>query len=138
MLYRNLILAGIMGASMIGAGVAQAATLREEGPRPFDPVLSMAERMAPRNEFFLDSNEDVELIRFTTPRDNDLCVPRTTYDKSLQGRRQKNALKVTWDNNTAVVKPGHCLSFDAKSVKVRPADPLGNDEELVGTIRTHK
>ncbi len=53
-----------------------AETLRTEGPPPDDPVMQWADALLPRNEFVLNSDQDVELIRYKTPRDIEICIGR--------------------------------------------------------------
>jgi len=126
---------GIIGMNL----PAQAQTLRREGPPATDPIIAWAQQMAPRDEFFINSNEDVELIRFKTDRDNTVCVPRNTRLKRLDGEPQNYALKVMWGKkNKAIIKPGKCLSFDAKTIKVRVDGRMPQDVTLVGSIRTSK
>lgn len=125
-----------LGAVMFLAagGPAAAETMRTEGLPPFDPLLAWAEQLLPRNQFELNSDQNMELIRFTTPRDVEVCVKRSDPD-DVDGRVKAVPVTVTWDNQVGTVTPGNCLSFDAKSVKVRPAGELSQDESLLGTFR---
>jgi|GEM_PF-1415613 len=143
MLSRNFIKSTIIASATIGVVAmvlpVQAQTLSQEGPPAYDPIIAWEQQMAPRDEFFINSKEDVELIRFKTERDNTICVPRNTRQNRLENKPQNYALKVMWDKkNVAVVKPGKCLSFDAKAVRVRVDGNMPDDVTLMGSIRTSK
>jgi len=125
-------------AVLLATGAAEAKPrLENEGLPPMDPIMALAQASAPSNEFFLNSQDDVELIRFTKPHDNTICVPRVRSDW-VDGRTQSIGVIVSFDNVKATINPGNCLSFDAKSVRVKPAGQVPQDEDLVGTIRTTK
>ena len=122
-------------AMLVGAaGPVAAETMRTEGPMPDDPVLQWADMMMPRNQFVLNSDQDVELVRYKTPRDIEICAARPDPD-SVDGTSKTVPLQVSWDNDVGLIFPGNCLSFDAKQVKIRPASPLPADTELVGTVK---
>lgn len=118
------------------ASSANAQVLRSRGVGPEDPVLQYAEQLAPKNQFFINNNEDVEIIRFKTPHDLELCAGVSRADQ----RRYPNGfpIMVSWDNQTAVIAPGNCLAFDAMKVRVRAASHLPQDIELTGTFRVIK
>ncbi len=143
MLSRKLIKTTVIASVAIGIiGMSlpvQAQTLRREGPPASDPIIAWGQQMAPRDEFFINSDENVELIRFKTERDNTICVPRNTRLNHLEGKPQNYALKVMWGkNNKAIIKPGKCLSFDAKTIKIRVDGKMPQDVTLMGSIRTSK
>lgn len=123
-----------MFAGLIAPAVAETA--RTEGPPPVDPIMEWADQLLPRNEFVLNSDQDVELVRFKTPRDIDICIARPDPN-TVFGTRKAVPVQVKWDNDIGVIWPGNCLSLDAKSVKIRPASPLPNDAELNGAFRVH-
>lgn len=122
--------------AMLAGAVAPALarTTETEGPPPMDPFMQWAQQWIPSNQFVLNSQQDVELIRYKTPRDVDICVSRADPN-TVFGTKKAVPVQVMWDNNAGMVWPGNCLSFDAKSVKIRPADPLPNNAELTGTFR---
>ncbi|MEZ5921759.1 MAG: hypothetical protein R3C60_10460 [Parvularculaceae bacterium] len=135
---RTMLFATAAAVVLLAAGAAAAKpSLENEGLPPMDPTLALAQATAPRNEFFLNSQTDVELIRFTRAHDNTICVPRARSDWA-DGRTQSVGVIATFDNVKATINPGNCMSFDAKSVRVKPAGPIPQDEDLVGTIRTTK
>ena len=124
--------AAAMFAGAVGPAAAQ--TMRTEGPPPNDPVVLWADQMMPRHEFALNSDQEIELIRYKTPRDIDICIARPDPD-SVVSTRKAVPVTVKWDGNVGEIWPGNCLSFDAKSVKIRPAAPLPGDGQLIGTFR---
>jgi hypothetical protein len=127
------------GAAMLLATAAPvaAATLHTEGPPPMDPMAMWVNEMMPRDDFLLYSNRETELVRYKTPRDTEVCVARVKPN-GLEDPRKATPVRVTWDNDVSTVYPGNCMSFDAKSVKIRPASPLNQDEVISGTFRvTH-
>ncbi len=126
-----LSLAAIMAATVAAPAFAQK--MRTEGPQDLDPVMAWADRAPARNQFVLDSDQDVELIRFSTPRDIEICIPRSR--QASVDSSKAVSVKVSWDNNTGVIAPGNCMSFDARSVKVRASGPIGDDAQLVGSFR---
>ena len=123
------VLAALFSAS---AAPLMAQTMRTKGPPPDDPVLQLAQWSMPRNQFVLNSQEDVEIVRYTTPHDVEVCINRPDANN---GVRKAVPVQVKWDNNTSVVQPGNCLSFDAKLVKVKMSAPLPESEDLFGTFR---
>lgn len=136
---RNGALASAIAVAVVAglSASAQAEKMRTEGPPPSSALMQLGQFDAPRDEFFLNSDENVELIRFTSKRDNKICVPRVNHDR-IDAAKKEIPLKVMWDGNNAIIQPGQCLSFDAKSVKVKPATALPEGVELLGTIHTNK
>lgn len=125
-----------LASAFTTTAVMAAPKMEHEGLPPMDPVLAYAQQLAPRDSFFLNSDRDIELVRFSSMRDHTICVPRSA--RGVDAPRQNIGVKVSWDGNEATVEPGHCFSFDAKKVSVTPAGPLPDDVDLVGTIRTSK
>lgn len=124
----------LVGACMVSAPAAASQKLVNEGDALLDPLMQYAEQMAPRNEFFLNSSDDVELVRFKRPHDLAICVSRST-GRAVGAPARSYPISVTWDGNVGVVTPGNCLTFDAQTVKVRPATRLPENMELTGTVR---
>lgn len=116
------------------AGPAAAQKMTNEGPLPMDPLMDEAEFDAPGNEFFLNNERDVELIRFKRVHDIELCAGRPDRD-AVGAARRGYPLAVTWDSDVGIIMPGNCLTFDAMRVKVKPATALPQDTELVGTVK---
>ena len=110
-----------------------AQKLESKGPPPSDPIQQWAEQLAPRNQFFIDNDDDVEIIRFKTPHDLELCAARghTSADGYVRGY----PIKAKWDTDSATITPGNCLAIDAMRVSVRSASPLPEDVVLNGTVR---
>ena len=129
-------LVGATAGAILCLAPANAQTFRSEGPLPEDPLIQYAEQIAPRNEFFINGDGDVEVIRFKTPRDLELCARRA--HNSPDGRIAGYPVKVTWDTDSAVVMPGNCLAFDARRVTVSAASRLPEDVVLQGTFRVTK
>lgn len=125
-------------ASVTLAGPVAAQTTRTAGPPPSDPVMAWAERLMPANKFLLNSMEDVELIRYKTPRDFELCNAGPDSSQ-IDSASRTVPLLITWDGETAMVAPGNCFATEAMSVKVRPAQALPEGVDLVGTFHvSHK
>ncbi len=108
-----------------------------EGPPSGDPIIDYGNRMrrlAHPNEFVLTSDLDVELIRFTDPRDVEICIGRPDPNK-VGDAKKAVAVNVKWDDKSSVIQPGNCMSFDAKTLKVKAAEPLPDDTEISGRFR---
>lgn len=98
------------------------------------PVTQWGRMLAEPGTFWLDSNNDTELIRYTTPRDVSLCLPEP---RGVGAADKGYPLKITWDNQYSVIlRPGNCFFFDAKTVKVKPAEPLPTGVTLQGRVQT--
>jgi len=97
-----------------------------------DPIMRWGRQLAPEGTFWLDSNDDTELIRYTSSRDVTLCLPEPT---GVYAAQKGYPLQITWDGtNTAMLRPGNCLYFDAKTVKVKPGSPLPSGVTLRGRV----
>jgi len=118
------------------AGPAQAEQLISKGIPPDDPLVAWAQASAGRNHFFLNDEQDVEIIRFRAPRDVEICAGPPQRDDD--GRLHQFPIRVSWDTQTAVISAGNCLSFDAQRVSVRSAATLPDDMTLEGTYRVSK
>jgi hypothetical protein len=128
---------GFVAVAAMSAGFttqAFAQTERTEGPPPTDPLMAWSEDMMPHNKFALNSDRNIELIRYSTPRDVEICIGKPDPD-SVFGTRKAVPVKVMWDKQEAEIQPGNCMSFDAKQVKVQPASALPDDSELIGTFK---
>jgi hypothetical protein len=131
----SLLVAPVL-AAMLLAAPATAQKLVSEGPQPSDPVLQMGEWSAGPNHFFINNNQDVELIRFKTAHQLEMCAARGYQD--VDGRVPGYPLQVTYDSATATIAPGNCLSFGATRVQVRAASALPQDIILEGAYRVVK
>ncbi len=129
-----LLAATIIAAAAAGPALAQQLSSR--GDFLEDPIIAWNEANAGRNHFFLNGDTDVEIIRFRTPRDINICAGPARLDHN--GVSHGYALKVSWDAQSAVVQPGSCLAFDAQKVSVRSATHLPQDFALEGTFRATK
>ncbi len=129
-----LIAAAIVATTAAGPVLAQQLSSR--GDFVDDPIIAWSEANAGRNHFFLNGDTAVEIIRFRSPRDINLCAGPTRTDHN--GVRHGYALKVSWDAESAVIQPGSCLAFDAQNVSVQSATPLPQDIALEGTFRATK
>lgn len=135
--HRRSALALIAAAASFAALPAQAQQFRSEGASPVDPLIQLGEwEAAGRNHFFINDDNDVEVIRFRSARDVEMCAgsPRL----SPEGRLRGYAIQVSWDNESAVIQPGNCMSFDAQRVRVRAAGNLPQNVILEGTYRVLK
>lgn len=128
--FKPIVLAA-SGAAL--ATVAPAAAQHTEGDA-LSPVMQWGRQLAPPGTFWLDNNDDTELIRYTTPRDVRLCLPEPT---GVNAADRGYPLTITWDGvNTAVLRPGNCLYFDARQVRVKPATTLPRGVVLKGRVDT--
>ena len=130
------LLAAVAAGTLLLAAPATAQEFTSKGIPPADPVLQWAQELAPRNEFYIDNDRDVEVIRFKTPHDLELCAAGGRGWSSRD--RHGFPIKVNWDNQSAIIAPGNCLAFDAMRVSVRSALPLPQDIVLKGTFRIVK
>ena len=131
---QHLIAGSVLIAAMSTS--VSAAQFRSEGIGPDDPIIALGEENAGRNHFFINNDEDVEVIRFKSPRDVEICAGAPK--KRRDGRVTQYPIKVTWDTQTSVVQAGNCLSFDAQRVTVRAASSLPEDIVLEGSYRVSK
>lgn len=125
-----LLLAGATLALL--AEPAAAQQMRTEGPPAQSALMQWADATLPRNQFVLNSDKDVELVRFSSPRDIELCVAQP--DKAA-GVDRSVAVQATWDGNKGTIQPGNCLSFDASRVTVKMLGQLPQDLDLMGSFR---
>lgn len=128
----------IKPAVLVASGVAlataaPAAAQHTEGDA-ISPVTQWGRQLAAPGTFWLDNNDDTELIRYTTPRDVRLCLPEP---RGVDAASRGYPLSITWDGaNTAVLRPGNCLFFDARQVRVKPATALPRGVVLRGQVET--
>ncbi|GGC20474.1 hypothetical protein GCM10011371_05200 [Novosphingobium marinum] len=98
------------------------------------PLVQWSRMNAPAGTFWLDSNDDTELIRYTSPRDVELCLPEPG---GVGAADEGYPLRISWDGQySAVLRPGNCFYFDASRVQVKPAEPLPQGVTLTGRVRT--
>lgn len=117
------------------AAAAPAAAQQVEGDAT-SALTQWGRMMAEPGTFWLDSNDDVEVVRYTTPRDVRLCLPRP---EGVFAAQKGYPLTITWDGaNTAVLRPGNCLFFDARRVTVKPATALPSGVTLQGRIEAER
>jgi hypothetical protein len=90
-----------------------------------DPVMRMGEDP---DKFYLYDQSDVKVLEYNTPRDVRVCNDT---------RRHHVPLAVNHDGEITKVRPGDCFSFEAKTVTLHAAEPLGSDLDLSGTVEHH-
>jgi hypothetical protein len=113
---------------------AMAQKLTSEGPDAPDPIMQESEWNAGPNQFFVNSNDDRELISFSSPHNLQLCA--TSARRTTLGRRIRSfPIKVSYDGQSTVVQPGTCSSFQAQRVTVAAASQLPGNIVLTGNIR---
>ena len=116
------------------AAPVSAQKLVSKGPVPVDPIMLEAEWNAGHSQFFIDSNQDRELIRFKSPHNLELCAGAAHHD--ADGSLDKSyPLKLTYDGQTTIVAPASCSTFRAQRIRVAAASPLPQDTVLEGSIR---
>jgi hypothetical protein len=120
-------------AAALAAGIAAPAAAQHLEGDARTAVERWGRMNAPAGTFWLDNNDDREIIRYTTPRDVRLCLPEpTTTERGYP-------LRVTWDGaNSLVLYPGNCLFFDARQVTVKPASNLPPNVVLRGRVATER
>ncbi|MGE3745510.1 MAG: hypothetical protein AB7G25_07360 [Sphingomonadaceae bacterium] len=124
-----------IAAAVITGMVAPAVAQHTEGDAA-SVIGQWGRRMAPPGTFWLDSNDDREVIRYTTPRDVRLCLPEP---EGVGAADQGHSLRVTWDStNNAILYPGNCLFFDARQVTVKPASNIPSGVTLRGSVETER
>ncbi len=135
---RLLLAAAIVTAT--ATGVVQAQELSSLGDYVRDPEEASQQALAlanaGRNHFFINDNSDVEIIRFRSPRDVNICAGPANFWH--HGQKRGFALNVNWDAQSAVVQPGSCFAFEAQKVRVSSASPLPATAVLEGTFQTTK
>lgn len=78
-------------------------------------------------EFTVNSNADVEVVNFKSPRDVRLCLPDT---------RHVVPLEIEYDDRKTVLQPGNCTVVEAKEVAISTAGDLKDGWALHGTFET--
>lgn len=124
-------------ALLVASGLASAGTAASAQQVEGD-AFSATERWgrmrAEPGTFWLDGNEDREIIRYSTPRDVQLCLPRA---EGVGAADKAYPITVTWDGTTrATLYPGNCLFFDARRVSLKPAAELPRGVTLSGQVQT--
>ena len=131
MLGRNILGAAICGSAALLAAPVIAQDVEGDAN---SPVVQWGRMLSEPGSFWLDSNDDVEVIRYTSSRDVSLCLPEPT---GVYAAQQGYPLTITWDEtNTAVLRPGNCLFFDARVVRLKPTNPLPTGVTLSGRVQT--
>lgn len=133
----SAMLALVTAACVFWAPAASAQSFENKGPGPLDPIIGYGEALAPPNTFFLNTSDDVEVVRFKREHDLSVCAAHPPRD-TVGAARRGYAIKISWDNNVSVIMPGNCLSFEAQRVKVSPASSLPESVILTGTVRIMK
>lgn len=124
----------LVAASGAAALTATPAIAQQTEGDAATPIQQWGRMHAQPGTFWLDSNDDTELVRYTSSRDVGICLPEPT---GVFAAQKGYPLQITWDGtNTAVLRPGNCFYFDAKSVKVKPVKPLPSGVTLKGRVQT--
>jgi hypothetical protein len=118
--------------SVAAIAIATPALAQHTEGDAASPVTQWGRMMAEPGTFWLDGNDDTEVVRYTSPRDVRLCLPEPS---GVYAAQKGYSLRITWDaTNTAILRPGNCLYFDAKQVKVKPATTLPAGVTLRGRV----
>ena len=123
-------------ATALASTQATAQHLISKGPPPEDPLVLEGEGAAGPNHFFINSKEDVELIRFKAPRRMEMCANGS--DAAGGSAARGYPISVKWNDQTATVAPGDCMQLEAAKVTVRAASPLPQSEAIEGTLTIRK
>ena len=122
-----------LGAAIAATSAAPVLAQQLEGDTN-SAVMRYARSAAEPGTFWLDNSEDREIIRYSTPRDVRLCLPRA---QGVGAAERAVPIVVTWDQTVrATLYPGNCLHFDAKQVTLRPARELPSGVALTGHVET--
>ena len=123
----------LLAAAAAATMVAAPATAQRVHGDANSPVVQWGRMLAEPGTFWLDSNQDVEIIRYKTERDITLCLDRTDAQPDMA----RYPVTITWDNaNTATLRAGNCYYFEAMTVKVKPAMDIPQGAVLKGRIMT--
>lgn len=129
-LFRKAALAGAVAGSMI-AFPALAQDIEGDAN---SPLVQRGRMLSEPGSFWLDTNDEREVIRYTQPRDVRLCLPKP---RGVGSADEGIPIRVTWDQtNVAMLTPGNCLFFDAKRVTLKPAESLPSGVTLSGMVET--
>lgn len=131
-------LAAVIGLAVapIAASASAQAAQAEGGIENYAPVRPANQAMTLPGQFVLNSDHDVELVRFSRPHDMTVCLPSRMDVADRPGLEGTEAypVTVTWDNDTAEIQPGNCLSFDAARLKVSPPPNMPKSAHVVGRL----
>lgn len=112
------------------AALPQTANAQRTEGDARTPIGQWGRQLAPEGTFWLDSDEDREVVRYSQRRDVQICLPRP---EGVNAADRGVPLRITWDGaNTTTLYPGNCLYFDAMRVSVKPAAPLPSGAVLTG------
>ena len=132
---RALFIAPLIATALIGTQ-ATAERLISKGPPPEDPLVLEGEWAAGPNHFFINSNENVELVRFKKPHQIEMCAKGS---HAAGGRAARGyPISVQWNDQTATIAPGVCLHLEAAKVTVRAASTVPQSAALEGTVTIKK
>ena len=126
-------------AAALTVTVPAQATQTAGSVENFAPIRPANQAMTRMGQFVLNSDSDVELMRFSKPHDVEVCLPHRMDVRgrpSLQGAEQYRII-VNWDKQTGEIWPGNCLTFDAAKLKVSPSPDMPKGAHVVGNIRVY-
>lgn len=131
MLLKTIASVTALAASSVVAIPAAAQHLEGDAS---SPITRWGRALAEPGTFWLDNQDDREIIRYTTPRDVRLCLPEP---RGVGASDRGYPLRVTWDRtNMMTLYPGNCIYFDARQVSVKPAGDLPSGVVLRGNVDT--
>jgi hypothetical protein len=87
---------------------------------------------APPGEFYLQDQSDIEIIDYSEVKDITVCASRQTPPETGPDHGPI-ALKASYGSVEKIIQPGNCLMFEAKQVKVSPAEDLPSGWIVEGT-----
>ncbi|MBI1181939.1 MAG: hypothetical protein GC201_15445 [Alphaproteobacteria bacterium] len=113
-----------LAIGMSAAGMGTAAALPND----------LTSFFAPPGKFYLKDQSDVEIIDYSKPKDITVCASRGTPPKTTpEDNHGPIALKAKYAGIEKIIQPGNCLMFEAKEVKVSPAEELPEGWIVEGT-----
>ena len=128
---RALFIAPLIAIALAGTQ-ANAQHLISKGPPPEDPLVLEGEWDAGPNHFFINSSENVELIRFKQPHKMEMCAKGPHAEGGSSDRGYPISIK--WNDQTATIAPGECMHLDAAAVTVQSASTVPQSVILEGTL----
>ena len=132
----NIVRKAALAGAIAGSMFAFPAVAQDIEGDAYSSLAQWGRMMAEPGSFWLDSEEERDVIRYTQPRDVRLCLPKPTGVGSAD---EGVPIRVTWDQtNVAMLTPGNCLFFDAKRVTLKPAEPLPAGVTLSGRVDTER
>ena len=110
----------MLGLTGVVAGIFMMAGTANALPE------SIVQLYAEPGTFYLQGAQDTDIVDFDSVQRVEICV----------GRDQSSVpLKIDYRNKEATIMPGNCMTVEAKSVAIEPAEELPSGVVMKGTYR---